>query len=36
VEPIVNEQKLALAGSLLIGWGILCVARTLVRIFGRE
>ena len=36
VEPIVNEQKLALAGSLLIGWGILCLARTLVRIFGRE
>jgi uncharacterized spore protein YtfJ len=36
VEPIVNEQKLALAGSLLIGWGILCLARTLVKIFGRE
>ena len=36
VEPIVNEQKLALAGSLLIGWGILCVARTLVKIFGED
>ena len=36
VEPIVNEQKLALAGSLLIGWGIFCLARTLVKIFQRE
>jgi len=36
VEPIVNEQKLALAGSLLIGWSVFCLARALVRIFGRE
>ena len=36
VEPIVDEQKLALAGSLLIGWSVLCLARTLVRIFGRQ
>jgi uncharacterized spore protein YtfJ len=36
VEPIVDEQKLALAGSLLVGWGILCVTRTLVKIFGRQ
>lgn len=36
VEPIVDEQKLALAGSLLAGWSILCLARTLVKIFGRQ
>ena len=36
VEPIVNEQKLALAGSLLIGWSVFCLARALVKIFGRE
>lgn len=36
VEPIVDEQKLALAGSLLIGWSVLCLARTLVKIFGRQ
>jgi uncharacterized spore protein YtfJ len=36
VEPIVNEQKLALAGSLLIGWSVFCLARTLVKIFQRE
>jgi uncharacterized spore protein YtfJ len=36
VEPIVDEQKLALAGSLLIGWSVFCLARALVRIFGRE
>ena len=34
VEPIVDEQKLAMAGSLLAGWGIFCLARTLVKIFG--
>jgi uncharacterized spore protein YtfJ len=34
VEPIVDEQKLALAGSLLIGWSVFCLARTLVKIFG--
>ena len=36
VEPIVDEQKLALAGSLLVGWGIICLTRTLVKIFGRQ
>ena len=34
VEPIVDEQKLAIAGSLLAGWSIFCLARTLVKIFG--
>jgi uncharacterized spore protein YtfJ len=36
VEPIVDEQKLALAGSLLVGWGIFWVTRMLVKIFGRQ
>ncbi len=36
VEPIVDEQKLAMAGSLLAGWVILCLARTLVKIFGQR
>ncbi len=36
VEPIVDEQKLALAGSLLIGWGIFWLGRALVKIFQRE
>jgi uncharacterized spore protein YtfJ len=36
VEPVVNEQKLALAGSLLIGWSVFCLARTLVKIFGHD
>ncbi len=34
VEPIVDEQKLATAGSLLVGWGIFCLAKTLIKIFG--
>jgi uncharacterized spore protein YtfJ len=36
VEPIVNEQKLALAGSLLVGWGIFWLGRALIKIFQRE
>jgi uncharacterized spore protein YtfJ len=36
VEPIVDEQKLALAGSLLAGWGIFWLALTLIKIFGRQ
>jgi uncharacterized spore protein YtfJ len=36
VEPIVDEQKLALAGSLLIGWSVFWLARALVKIFGRQ
>lgn len=33
VEPIVDEHKLALAGGLLAGWAIFCLARALVKIF---
>lgn len=34
VEPIVNEQKLALAGALLVGWNVFWLARALIKIFG--
>jgi uncharacterized spore protein YtfJ len=34
VEPIVNEQRLALAGALLIGWNVFWLARALIKIFG--
>jgi uncharacterized spore protein YtfJ len=33
VRPIIDEQKVALAGVLLIGWAVFCLARTLVKIF---
>ena len=36
VKPIIDEQKLAFAGALLIGWAVFCVARTLVKIFGQR
>ncbi len=36
VKSVVDEQKLALAGALLAGWTIICLAVTLVRIFGRQ
>jgi uncharacterized spore protein YtfJ len=36
VRPIVDEQKLAFAGALLIGWAVFWVARTLVKIFGQR
>jgi len=36
VEPIVDEQKIALAGALLTGWAVFCLARALVKIFGRR
>ena len=36
VEPIIDEQKLSLAGSLLIGWSVFWLARALVKIFGRR
>ena len=35
VEPVVDEQKIALAGVLLTGWIVYWVARALVHIFGR-
>ncbi len=34
VEPIVNEQRLALAGALLIGWSVFWLARALIKVFG--
>jgi uncharacterized spore protein YtfJ len=34
VKPVVDEQKLALAGVLLIGWAVFWVAKALVGIFG--
>lgn len=36
VEPVVDEQKIAMAGVLLTAWVVFWVARTLARIFGRE
>ena len=36
VKPVVDEQKLALAGGLLGAWIVVWLARTLVRIFGKE
>ncbi|MGD1996098.1 MAG: spore germination protein GerW family protein [Anaerolineae bacterium] len=33
VKPLLDEQKVALAGVLLTGWIVFWVARTLVRIF---
>lgn len=34
VKPIVDEQRLALAGGLLAGWVVLCLAWAAARIFG--
>lgn len=36
VRPVLDEQRLALAGALLIGWAILCAAWALVKIFARS
>jgi uncharacterized spore protein YtfJ len=36
VKPIVDEQRLALAGALLIGWAVFWLARTLAAIFGQR
>ena len=36
VKPIINEQVLALAGGLLIGWAVFWLARTLIKIFGQQ
>jgi len=36
VKSVVDEQKLALAGALLIGWAVFWVTRTLVKIFGKQ
>jgi uncharacterized spore protein YtfJ len=36
VEPIIDEQELALAGALLTGWSVFWLARALAKIFGRQ
>jgi len=36
VEPLVDEEKITVAGILLIGWSIFWIARALMRIFGRR
>lgn len=36
VKPVINEQKLALAGGLLIGWAIFLLSRTLVKILSER
>ena len=34
VKPVIDEQKLALAGGLLAAWAVFWLSRTLVKIFG--
>jgi len=36
VRAVVDEQKVALAGVILIGWIAFWIARTLMRIFGKR
>jgi len=36
VKPIVDEQKVTLAGAMLAGWAVFCLARALVKIFGQQ
>ena len=36
VEPVIDEQKVALAGILLSGWAIFWVASALIVIFGQR
>jgi uncharacterized spore protein YtfJ len=36
VRPIIDEQRLALAGTLLIGWAVFWVAWALSRILSRR
>jgi uncharacterized spore protein YtfJ len=36
VEPIVDEQRLSLAGAMLLGWSIFWLARALTKIFGEQ
>jgi uncharacterized spore protein YtfJ len=36
VEPIVDEQKLSLAGAMLAGWSVFWLARALTKIFGQR
>lgn len=34
VKPVIDEQRLALAGGLLAAWAVFWLSRTLVKIFG--
>jgi uncharacterized spore protein YtfJ len=36
VEPVIDEQKLGLAGGLLAGWAVFWLGRALVKIFGQR
>ena len=36
VRPVLNEQRLALAGALLIGWVVFWLAWALVKIFDQQ
>jgi uncharacterized spore protein YtfJ len=36
VEPVIDEQKVTLAGALLAGWAVFCLAKALIKIFGRQ
>nr|HID13185.1 hypothetical protein [Anaerolineae bacterium] len=36
VKPVIDEQKVALAGVLLVGWAVFWLARALVQIFGQR
>ena len=36
VEPVVDEQKIAIAGTFLAGWLIFWIAITLTKIFGKK
>jgi hypothetical protein len=36
VKPVIDEQKLALAGGLLGAWIVFWLAHALVKIFGRN
>ena len=36
IKSVVDEQKLALVGAMLIGWAVFWVARALVGIFGKQ
>ena len=35
IEPVMDEQMIAIAGMLLVAWAIFWVARTIIRIFSR-
>lgn len=36
VKPIVDEQKVAMAGVMLTGWVVFWIVYALVRIFGKD